>query len=519
MAARQKQNRWIWKVRISGFLRAFIVALLVLVQFWFIFKLSDWLRDSTIYYYTLLSIASFWVIILMVNDSQSTSYKVVWTAICLALPISGHIMYILWGKSSSNGKMSLELRRRMCYGRDYLEFSEETMKTYEEMYGYRSRIAKYLEAKHFPLYKNNQLRYYGMGQEAFAAIFEDLRKARRFIFLDFYIVSEGRLWNEMHAILSQKRREGVEIRFVIDDFGSMFRTSKYFRDELEEEGIQVRIFNPVHKYIQKLYMNFRSHQKLVIIDGEIAYTGGINLADEYANYITRFGVWKDAAIRVRGDAVQSFNNAFLQMWDGCDPKAPFSDYDAYRPTGIFAENNTFCQFFTDGPIFPDNAAENVYHQMANSAQRYLYITTPYLIIDEKMRDTLCFAAKAGIDVRIITPGIPDKKSVKLLTNYNYGVLLHSGVRIYEYTPGFIHSKIILNEQCAIIGTINMDYRSFYLQYEDGACLTDPAIVASIRLDVEKTFAECREISYEDWLKRPFRWKMVQPLLNLMATLL
>lgn len=520
MAAQsKKQNRWVWKVRISGLLRAVIVAILVLIQFLFILYLSVWLREKTIYYYTLVTVASYLVILSLVNDSRSVSYKVSWITIVLLLPVSGHVMYVLWGQSSSYGKISSEIRRRVGYGYDFCEYSETTMSRYEELYRNQCRIAKYLESKHFPLYKNNQLSYYGMGEDAFEAIFEDLKQAKHYIFINFYIVAEGRLWERMHEILKDRLAQGVEIRFLYDDFGAMFRTSKYFRDELEEEGIQVRIFNPIHKYTSQLYMNYRSHQKLVIVDGEVAYTGGINLADEYANLIARFGVWKDSALRVRGEAAWGFAICFLQMWDATEPKTLFSDYLKYRPNAIFAENDTFCQVFTDGPAIRDNSAENVYHQMANTAQRLLYIATPYLIIDEKLRDALCFAARSGIDVRIITPGIPDKKMVKILTNYNYGSLLQSGVRIYEYTPGFLHSKIIMNEQSAVVGTINMDYRSFYLHYEDGAMVSDPAFLEAVAADFEKTFAESKEMTYADWLKRPLRWKIIQPLLNLGATLM
>ena len=515
----RKQNGWIWKVRVSGILRAFIVAVLVLLQFLFILYLSVWLRETTVYYYTLVTIASYFVIISLVNDSRSVSYKVSWISIVLLLPVSGHVMYVLWGRTSSEGKISAEIRRRISYGYDFCTYAEETMQRFEQQYRNQSRIAKYLQSKHFPLYKNNQLRYYGMGEDAFEAIFEDLRQAKRYIFLNFYIVAEGRLWERTHEILKKKVADGVEVRFLYDDFGSMFRTSKYFPDHLVEEGIQVRIFNPIHKYTSQLYMNYRSHQKLVVIDGEVAYTGGINLADEYANLITRFGTWKDSAVRVRGEAAWGFAVCFLQMWDASEPKAAFSKYEAYRPSAIFAENDCFCQVFADGPAIRDNSVENVYHQMANTAHKLLYIATPYLIIDEKLRDALCFAARSGIDVRIITPGVPDKKMVKILTNYNYGSLLKSGVRIYEYTPGFLHSKIIMNEKSAVVGTINMDYRSFYLHYEDAVMVSAPDFLDAVRADFEETFAKSLEITYQQWKKRPLSWKIVQPLLNLGATLM
>jgi cardiolipin synthase len=268
-----------------------------------------------------------------------------------------------------------------------------------------------------------------------------------------------------------------------------------------------------------LYFNYRTHQKILVIDGNIGYTGGMNIADEYANISTRFGKWKDTAVRIEGEAVFGLTMGFLQMWD-ISGKGPSIEYDKYKPSVEFEENDTFCHILTDGPANnPENPIEDMYRHMITTAKEYIYITTPYLVIEENMINELVIAAVSGIDVRIMTPYIPDKKSIKLITNYNYGRLLKAGVKIYEYKLGFIHAKSIVNETSAIVGSINMDYRSFYLHYERGAWMCDKKIVNTIRQDFLKTVDESIEIKYEDWKNRPIYMKLFQSILNLFQTLL
>jgi cardiolipin synthase len=314
-------------------------------------------------------------------------------------------------------------------------------------------------------------------------------------------------------------KQGVKVLFLYDDFGAILRTPTNFKRTLEAEGFEVRVFNPVQKYTDKLYMNYRSHQKIIVVDGNIGYTGGMNLADEYVNLVHRFGVWKDNAVRLEGDAVWGLTVTFLQMWEVSGNEKPI-DYMPYRPTKAFPENDVFCQVFSDGPANnPRNPAENIYKQMIYYAKKILYITTPYLIIEDDMREALIMAASSGIDVRIITPFIPDKKRVKILTNYNYGRLLEGGVRIFEYTPGFIHAKTIINEDAGIVGTVNMDYRSFHLHYECGVWICDKPIITVIREDLEKTMLQCHEVTYEEWKNRPLTMKIQQMLLNMFSTLM
>ncbi len=506
------------KSYLSGIFRAALVGLLVLMQFALITYLSFSLRGYTIYFYTALQALSIIIVVVLVNDNRNASYKIGWICIIAAFPITGHIMFMLWGNRRRN-KIEKGILAKLQRGAKFLEYQPEVVKHFTEKYPTKSRMARYLESNAFPLYKNNKVDYYPMGEDVFEAIFDEIAKAQSFILINFFIVGEGALWRRLHEQLLRKLKEGVEVLFLYDDFGAMLRTPSNFKRSLEAEGFQIRVFNPIHRYTDKLYMNYRSHQKIIVIDGNIGFTGGINLADEYVNLVQRFGVWKDNAVRIEGDAVWGLTVTFLQMWEVCSSCEPM-DFTPYRPTKQFSENDVFCQIFSDGPANnPRNPVENMYKQMIYYAKKILYITTPYLIIEDDMREALVMAAASGIDVRIITPFIPDKKNVKILTNYNYGKLLEGGVRIFEYTPGFIHAKTIINEDCGIVGTINMDYRSFHLQYECGAWFCDKTTVNIVKDDLLKTMEECREVTYEEWKKRPLILKVQQLFLNLFSTLM
>lgn len=506
------------KSKISGALRALLVSILILVQFAFIFMLSLSMQLFTVYFYVILEIFSLIVILCLVNDDRSPSYKIAWISIVLLLPLSGHIMYALWGNEASDKKFNNNVLGELNKGFNYATNDPDAIESFANKYPEEVRISNYMSASHFPLYDNNAVDYYAMGEDVFEAMIKDFENAQKFILVDFFIVAEGKLWDRIHSVLYSKIQQGVKVLFMYDDFGAMFRTNKFFQEQLEDEGFEVKVFNPVHKYIDKLYMNFRSHQKIVVIDGIIGYTGGMNIADEYANYIQRFGVWKDTAVRIKGNAVDGLINTFLQMWNISDGKG-YYEYNDFSVAKNEVYGDTYCHIISDGPANnPDNPIENVYRQMVYYSKEFLYITTPYLIIEDDMYNAIESAVKSGVDVRIITPKIPDKKAVKLLTNYNYGRLLKAGARIYEYTPGFIHAKMIVNESSAIVGTINMDYRSFYLHYECGAWMCSKDVVYDVKNDILNTIKVSEEITYEEWKNRPLKMKIYQSFLNLFQTL-
>lgn len=504
---------------LEGTLRVVSTALIVMIQFGLVLYLPFVLQSLTVYFYFILELCSIIAIVTLVNKNQSPSFRIAWISIVLLLPVSGFVLYYLWGREGGKKRaLDQHILRQIAYGRKFLTQDEEVYEEYVEDHPVAGRMVKYMVNEGFPLTAGNGVKYYPMGEDAFEDIFQALENARKFIFIDFFIVAEGALWDKVHEILKRKLEQGVEVKFLYDDFGAAIRTRKYFKQILEHEGMEVRIFNPIHRYTGELYMNYRSHQKIVVVDGKIGFTGGFNLADEYANLIERFGVWKDTGVCLVGKAVWDLTVVFLQMWEACGGEKEHIDYLKYKKRGKEL-GDTYCQVISDGPAHnPKNVIENVYNQMITFSDEYLYITTPYLVLEDYMQQSLIEAAHRGVDVRIVTPNIPDKKYAKLLTNYNYGKLLREGVRIYEYTPGFIHAKQILTENAAIVGTINMDYRSFYLHYENGVWMSGESIQRSIRKDFKKIFHESQEVSYEDWQNRPRLWKMIQPILNLFSTL-
>lgn len=507
------------KSYLSGFLRVIVVALLVFLQLLVIGVAPFMLSQFTVYFYIILELLSFIGIVTLINDSRSPSYKIAWTSLVLLLPISGFVIYALWGRSDSFRQIEKKVLKNMRHGAKYMVNDEKIYQDYAMLHPVKARLSRYMRNEGFPLTKNNKITYFPMGENAFQDMFEELERAEKFILIDFFIVAEGAIWDRIHEILVQKVKQGVEVKFLYDDFGSCLRTEKHFKRKLEAEGIEVMIFNPIHKYISKLYMNYRSHQKIVVIDGNIGYTGGFNIADEYANLVDRFGIWKDNGIKAEGDAVWNMTITFLQMWEVCAEKECV-DFEKYRPTKKFELTEVYCHFISDGPANnPRNPIESVYKQMISSARDYVYITTPYLIIEDDMKKALIEAVKGGLDVRLITPNIPDKKIVKMLTNYNYGALLKEGVRIFEYTPGFIHAKTIINEGCGIVGTINMDYRSFYLHYENGMWISNRKVVSVIRDDLLETMEESHEVTLSEWEQRPLHWRILQPFLILFGTLM
>lgn len=504
---------------LSGFLRAFVVALLVLMQFAILIFIPFLLRQNSVWFFIAMEVLGVLVIVALTNDNRSMAYKFAWLCIIVVLPISGNIMFSIWGKVGKRNKLNRKIADQIKEVDKYLSMNHEVEQQFIEQHPVTSRMSRYMQAEGAPIYKNNEVRYYEFGEDAFEDIFEDLVKAKKFIFLEFFIVAEGALWDKLHAILRQKVAQGVEVKFLYDDFGALLRTGKDYASRLRDEGFQVEIFNPIHKYVSKLFMNFRDHQKIVVVDGNIAYTGGFNIADEYANLVERFGVWKDAGIRVEGDAVWGMTLTFLELWTACEENGSTLDCNKYRPTASFPDNDIFCHVLRDGPAFGARSfVGSVYKQMIQYAGKILYVMTPYLILEDFMVDTFLEAARRGVDIRIITPSIPDKKHVKMMTEYNYGILLKHGIRIYEYTPGFVHSKVVMNEHCAIVGTINMDYRSFYLHFENGVWVYDEDFRRRVTEDFNKTFDQSREITYEEWDARPRKRKMVQRFLHVFDTL-
>lgn len=517
------------KRRKADMRRLLVAAILFLLQIGLIvfalYKMNAFVLTSLVVFQLIGSVA----VVSIVLKRNNPSYKIAWIALILLVPVMGLIFYIMWGRGSYPKKIKKILPEIAQMTVPVNRYSRETQAQMERLYPNQERTMKYLCNAGFPVYKDTAVTYYSLGDTFFPALIEDMKKAKKFIFIEFYILSEGQLWQEIYQVLREKIAEGVEIRILYDDFGCMTCLPRQFEKEMKKAGIKTAAYNAIKPIVNNFYMNYRNHQKIVVIDGNIGYTGGANIADEYVNTVDAFGHWKDTGVRLAGRGVWSLTVNFLQMWrySAYNKRVDVQD-DFYR----YAPNESFCvkqidvrgfvQPFADGPLRTpcENEAEAVYMQMINTARKYIYITTPYLVPDNEMLVALRLAAQSGVDVRLITPGIPDKGYVHLVTQSYYGLLMDAGVKIYEYLPGFIHAKsFVSDDEAAVVGTVNMDFRSFYLHFENGVRLCGNKAIYEIRKDFINTLEYCEKIDYNKWKHRPWYKKALQGFLRLFAPLL
>lgn len=488
------------------------VALIVQVLF-FIVTVNG-LKEHYLFIDTLCKVFSAIMVLIITNKSGKSGYKILWIIFILAVPIFGVMAYMLLG----GGRVFPHVKKRMykCEQK-YMQQLPDDTKSHDTLRysdGFHARQADYLTFESgYPLYKNSSCEFLAPGEVFMPRFLEELQKAQQYIYIEFFIIAEGKMWSSVCEILERKVQQGVEVKVLFDDFGSIKRQSKTFIKKLTKKGIGVAVFNKIRPSID-IFMNNRNHRKIVVIDGKVAITGGLNIADEYINELERFGNWMDCAVIIKGDAVKSFLAMFCSTWEFTTKKA--IDINSHICEEKVLEKG-FLLPYADGPLYDKNPAEGIYMQILNSAQRYVYIATPYLIIDNSMKECLCLAAKSGIDVRILTPHIPDKWYVHPVTQYNYYDLLKSGVKIYEYTPGFIHSKFFVSDdRIATVGTVNMDYRSFIMHFECGVWMCDNKTVYDIKDHFSSLLLRSEEITLQKMKKSPFFVKLKRAILHLFA---
>ena len=440
-----------------------------------------------------LKVLSILIVLYLVRKDENSAYKIGWIVLIGLLPLLGGALYLAFG----NKAPAKHLRERMqkvekAHQADLTQPEGQTDTLDTSCKNLSRYVAKYGP---YPAWKNTNARYFACGEEMYPQLLADLEQAEKFIFLEFFIISSGKMWDGVEEILRRKAAQGVDVRLIYDDFGSLLGLPKDFVVRMERAHIRCIPFNPVVPLVS-LVMNHRDHRKIVVIDGNIAYTGGVNLADEYINVQPRFGYWKDAAIRLEGAAVWNFTVVFLNCWNAFRHRE--DDYSAFAPTKLPQTPDGVVQPYSDSPLDEEPVAETVYLDILSQAQHYVYIYTPYLAVGEEMLDALKNAAKRGVDVRLVLPGIPDKKLVFRLSRSYYVPLLKAGVRIYEFTPGFLHSKCyVSDDRVAVVGSINMDYRSLFLHFECGALLFYNSQITILRDDVLATLPKCREITLAD----------------------
>lgn len=505
------------------FNRIFYVALALLIQLTWIF-LTVWRLAGYSRYISMgITVLTMLVILWLVSKDINPSYKLAWTILIMAVPVFGLVLFLLFGTSRVAREMEQRFEVIRKSGEEYLKGEERTRVRLNEQDPSAYVQSEYIRKNAgYPVYENTIAEYFQVGDDMFPALIEELEKARHFIFMEYFIINDGIMWQTILGILERKVKEGVDVRVMYDDFGCLTTLPHKYYKELRRKGIKCEAFNkflPVLSVIQ----NNRNHRKLCIIDGHTGFTGGINLADEYINQKNRFGHWKDTAVMLKGDGVWNMTVMFLQMWAVITRSKEGIHYEEYQPQryheGGFASDG-FVQPFSDTPLDREVVGENVYLNIINRAKKYVYICTPYLIIDNEMMTALCLAAKNGIDVKIMTPGIPDKKLVFLLTQSYYAQLIQAGVEIYEYQPGFLHAKSFLcDDEIAVVGTINLDYRSLYLHFEDGVWMYKNHIIDEMKQDFVVSMNYCKKVSTEFCESRGAIVSFMQSILRLFAPML
>ncbi|WP_294468539.1 cardiolipin synthase [uncultured Anaerofustis sp.] len=496
--------------RLGTIIRILFIAFLFLIQIAFMILLTYFLKNHAVIVYTFIEVLSVIVLMHLMAEERNSAYKMFWMTIVLLLPIVGHIMYDFWGKKHSNLRKHSLIQKQIDRVNYKQITNDEILNNMDNIDA--QRLSSYLTNYHYPPYKNNITKLFFSGDEAYEKIKDDIRNAKKFIFISVYTISKGKVLNEIYELLKEKAREGVEVKLIYDDIGSILKIPKGLKEHLEEIGMEVTVFNEIHKNAFKQYYNYRSHQKIIVIDGNISYTGGFDLKDSFINLQENDTYYKDCAVRTEGESTWSFTLIFIGMWNAASDNK-IKDFEKYKNT-YEMKCGIICQPFADGPANYVHIAEDMYKYLISTARRTLYLTTPYLNPDDEMVDCLCLAAKSGVDIRIITPKIYDKKVSKYLSEYNFGRLLKNGVRIYEYNKGLIRSKIILNEFASIVGTINMNFRSFYLHYECGNFVPDTEFTNELKYEILELLIDCDEITFDEWIHRSKKTKVIQYVLNI-----
>lgn len=503
------------------FNRMIIVGVLILIQLGLILLVILKLSTYFVYFYIASLLVSMAIVIFLVSKTDNPSYKLAWIIAIMSFPIVGGFFYLIAGSRRLSKRFVRKLEAVFKEIGPHLNQEEGIIEKIEAKDKHAARQVRYIkDYSHYPIYENTITKYLSPGEAFFEVLMSKLEKAKHFIFLEYFIIQEGRMWNTVLEILERKAKQGVEVRLIYDDIGCLKTLPYKYNEVLEKKGIKCKVFNPLAPVLN-IMMNNRDHRKITVIDGYMGFVGGINLADEYINEIVKHGHWKDAALYMEGEAVWNLTAMFLETW--CFDETVKEDIACFKPHAHHSEafeTDGFVQPYGDSPLDHETVGENVYLNLLHKAKEYVYISTPYLVVDNEMVTALILAAKSGVDVRIITPHIEDKWYVHIVTRAYYKQLIEAGIKIYEYAPGFIHSKtVVADDETAIVGSINMDYRSLYLHFECAAWLYESQAVYEVKMDYLETLNACIPISLEDCNKVNLRTRLLRAVLRLFAPLM
>ncbi len=510
----QKGKRKILRV-IFGRTVLLVTSLLIQlgILIFFMVKLTEYTR----YYYSIAIIIAILMLIYILNLDENPAYKLAWVIPVAMFPVYGVLFYLFVHIQPSRRLIDNRLQDIGYETKGYMKQDPLVMQELEKKDIRVKNFTEYMNrVGPFPMCKNSNAKYYAVGDDWYEDFLKRLKEAKEFIFIEFFIVNHGELWDTVLEILKEKAAEGVEVRFMYDGTCTFFRLPHNYPEYLESMGIHCKVFSPI-KPVLSTYQNNRDHRKIVVIDGKIAYTGGVNLADEYINKLERFGHWKDTAVELTGEVVNSFTILFLQNWNITNKET--EDVSGYM-RDYKVESTGYIMGYTDSPFDYIEVGESVYMDMLYTAEKYVHIMSPYLILDNEMVTALDYAVKRGIDVKIIMPHITDKPYAYIVARTYYELLIKKGIKIYEYLPGFVHAKeFISDDKKAVVGSINLDYRSLYLNFECAAYMYDVDAVNDAEQDFQDTLKQCVEITMEDCKSyngfKKFLGKLMRPFAPLM----
>ena len=470
----------------------------------------------------LSSVLGIVVALLVFIRDDASEYKLSWILLIMIVPFFGCSMYFIFGNKKKGIVQEKRMRRyQELQSQHMIDSYPKALDAEKVLSEEDAKLSRYVSGlSESRVFGNTSVEYFPLGDPCFPVFLQELEKAKKFIFMEYFVYQRGVFWNSVLEILKKKASEGVEVLLMYDDMGSITTLPRKYYKELRSFGIKAVAFNPVRPRLNPK-LNYRDHRKVCIIDGNVAISGGLNMADEYINRSIRFGHWKDNCFILRGDGVWNYTFMFLQLWSYSAPSEyHVDDFSSYMPSVVPQVSDGLIQSFGDSPLDEFTVAENVYISIVNSARKYVWISTPYLVLDSSMTNALVLASRSGVDVRIITPSIPDKKSVYAHTRANYRRLLANGIRIFEYVPGFIHSKMfVVDDNRAIVGTANMDFRSFFLHFESGTIFYGGKVVNDVISDFNDTFNLCKEITYKEFESRPLSQKFLAQLSKIAAPML
>ncbi|MFQ6866637.1 cardiolipin synthase [Blautia sp.] len=500
------------------FSRSGLILVLLVVQVLFLFSIFHWFEEFLPHIYGGVVIFTVFMVLYLLNSSMDPTAKITWLVVVMLLPVFGALLFLYTQKNIGHRALRDHYAQLNKETEKSLTQNPETEKALRQSDPGAAALARYVgRSGCYPVYDHTSVTYFPLGEDKFKEMLIQLEKAEKFIFLEYFIVNEGEMWGKILEILVQKAKEGVDVRMLYDGTCELSTLPHDYPKRLQKLGIKCKMFAPIKPFVSTHY-NYRDHRKILVIDGKVAFNGGINLADEYINTYEKYGHWKDTAVMVEGEAARSFTRMFLHMWF-LDEKE--KDFDRFLNVPVTPQTaKGFVMPYGDCPLDKDKVGEQVYMDMLNRAQNYIYIMTPYLILDGELENTLKYAAERGVDVQIILPGIPDKYIPFALALTHYKSLLESGVKIYEYTPGFVHAKVfVCDDREAVVGTINLDYRSLYHHFECATYMWGTDCIPQILNDFILTQEKCREMTVDMLSSEPLKRRVLGFIAKAAAPLL